>query len=603
MKHEVLPPAALQQHIAIIGKTGSGKTYTGKGIVEKMLAAGRRVCILDPTGAWYGLRSSADGRKAGFPIIVFGGDHADVPITEHAGNALGELIGRGNLPAVIDLSGTTLGERHRFVERFCESVFRVNKSPLHLIIDEADEFAPQSGAPGTERMLGAVDRIVRRGRIKGFRVMMISQRPAVLNKNVLTQANTLIAMRLPASQDRKAVELWIRGQADEAQATEVLESLAKLQRGEGWVWSPEHNMLKRVHFPRISTFDSSRTPDDGEALAPPACLADVDLSAVKTAMAAAVEEAAGNDVGLLKKKIVELEKRCKPVPEAPANATALVNALRERDGAIAERDEAVRAARTFGTFANTYYALLDGQIRLLTERGSDLAKTLNEVGVMPRVPAEPSAAPPGLKSLNGTHPRVPVAATATRGYIPAAPSGLRREPEHIEREPLVGVEGLGGPHRKILDAIAWWKAAGIEVPTRGQVAAVAVYAPTGGSFNRYISALSSMGLISYPDQGSIDLTPAGSAIARGPDVAPSIEELHQRVRQILDGPHTKILNVLLEAGGRELGRTAVAEQSGYEASGGSFNRYVSHLSSLKLIRYPKKTTVAAAPWLFGVAAR
>ncbi len=162
----VLPDEALTHHLAALGRTGSGKTYAVKGIVERLLALGRRVCILDPTGAWWGLKSSADGQKPGYSVVVFGGDHADVPITEHAGAALGELVATQNVPCIIDLSNTTLGERHRFVERFAEALFRANKAPLHLIIDEADEFAPQSGPPGTERMLGAVDRIVRRGRIK-----------------------------------------------------------------------------------------------------------------------------------------------------------------------------------------------------------------------------------------------------------------------------------------------------------------------------------------------------------------------------------------------------------------------------------------------------
>lgn len=30
----MIPSAALLQHIAILGKTGSGKTYTAKGLVE-----------------------------------------------------------------------------------------------------------------------------------------------------------------------------------------------------------------------------------------------------------------------------------------------------------------------------------------------------------------------------------------------------------------------------------------------------------------------------------------------------------------------------------------------------------------------------------------
>lgn len=38
-----IPDQALQAHIAIIGKTGSGKTYAAKGAVENLLDAKARV--------------------------------------------------------------------------------------------------------------------------------------------------------------------------------------------------------------------------------------------------------------------------------------------------------------------------------------------------------------------------------------------------------------------------------------------------------------------------------------------------------------------------------------------------------------------------------
>jgi DNA helicase HerA-like ATPase len=109
-----------------------------------------------------------------------------------------------------------IGQRHRFVTEFAEALYRDNRAPLHLVIDEADEFAPQNPLPETKRMLHHVDRIVRRGRVRGFRVMLITQRPAVLHKNVLTQANALIAMRLTAPQDRKAMQAWVEGKATPA---------------------------------------------------------------------------------------------------------------------------------------------------------------------------------------------------------------------------------------------------------------------------------------------------------------------------------------------------------------------------------------------------
>ena len=85
-----LPPAALSidaldDRMAIVGTSGSGNTYTAKGFVERLLEAGARVVIVDPLGVWWGLRASADGGAAGYPVVVFGGRHADVSITAEMG--------------------------------------------------------------------------------------------------------------------------------------------------------------------------------------------------------------------------------------------------------------------------------------------------------------------------------------------------------------------------------------------------------------------------------------------------------------------------------------------------------------------------------------
>ena len=57
--HLPLPTEVLDQHIAILGKTGSGKSNAAKVIVEWLLDRGERVCILDPTNTWWGMRLSA----------------------------------------------------------------------------------------------------------------------------------------------------------------------------------------------------------------------------------------------------------------------------------------------------------------------------------------------------------------------------------------------------------------------------------------------------------------------------------------------------------------------------------------------------------------
>lgn len=42
-----LPSEILKSHIAILGKTGSGKTSTEKLAVEQVVSEGFRVCVLD----------------------------------------------------------------------------------------------------------------------------------------------------------------------------------------------------------------------------------------------------------------------------------------------------------------------------------------------------------------------------------------------------------------------------------------------------------------------------------------------------------------------------------------------------------------------------
>src|ERR1700747_1304901 len=133
MSHPI-PDAALAQHIAILGKTGSGKTYAAKGVVENILAGGGRVCVIDPTGVWHGLRSSANGRSAGFPVVIFGGEHAELPLTAAHGEALAEIIGTSSTPAILDTSLLKVGERTRLFADFADALVRKNRGPLHLII-------------------------------------------------------------------------------------------------------------------------------------------------------------------------------------------------------------------------------------------------------------------------------------------------------------------------------------------------------------------------------------------------------------------------------------------------------------------------------------
>jgi len=135
------------------------------------------VLILDPTGVWWGLRTSADGKTAGYPVVIFGGDHADVPLEETAGTLIADVIVSQRISAVLDLSSLSKSGTRRFCTDLLERLYHRNREPLHVVIDEADLLAPQRVAHGGERLLGAMSDLVRRGRVRGLGVSMITQSP------------------------------------------------------------------------------------------------------------------------------------------------------------------------------------------------------------------------------------------------------------------------------------------------------------------------------------------------------------------------------------------------------------------------------------------
>ena len=98
MKHPI-PREALDDRLGFIGTSGSGKTYNAGTVRSKscwLLIT--RVVIIDPLGVWWGLRLLADGKKIlpASTSVIFGGEHADLPLNEQAGALIGEIKRRHN---------------------------------------------------------------------------------------------------------------------------------------------------------------------------------------------------------------------------------------------------------------------------------------------------------------------------------------------------------------------------------------------------------------------------------------------------------------------------------------------------------------------------
>jgi DNA helicase HerA-like ATPase len=206
-----LPLETVTQSAAIIAKRRAGKSYTARRLAEQLIKAGQQVVIVDPKGDHWGIRSARDGRSPGLPVVILGGERGDIPLEVGAGELVAKLVAEDRVTVLLDLSLFRKHEVATFMTAFLETVYRLkareqNRTPMMLILDEADAIAPQRPQRGEERMLGAAEDIVRRGGQRGLGCTLITQRSAVLNKNVLTQVQILVALRTIAPQDLTALD-------------------------------------------------------------------------------------------------------------------------------------------------------------------------------------------------------------------------------------------------------------------------------------------------------------------------------------------------------------------------------------------------------------
>jgi uncharacterized protein len=521
----ILSAAALDDRIAIVGTAGSGKTYAAKGFVERLLDSGARVAIVDPLGVWWGLRATADGSAAGYPVVVFGGRHADVAITAEMGAALGKLIAGQALACVIDLS--ELGSnaaRRRFMAAFAEALYEANEEPLHLVFDEADLWAPQRPIKGWEGLLGHIEEIVRRGRVRGFIPWLITQRPAVVHKDVLSQADILIAMKLTASQDRDAIGAWIEGQADRQEGKRILGELPRLQQGEGYLWAPSHGLLDRVRFPAIRTFDSSRTPRRGERPATPRTLAEVDLTAIVAALAIA-EALETSQPGSDRRRLAELEHK------------------------LAAANERIAA---------------------LEEQNRDLVARLGRIATLAAGSAGDAG---GAEPLPIFRPKPVASLPEDQIHKPA-----RRA---VRREPTINTEGgLHPAGRKLLIAAAQHAPARF---TWGQLATLAGLKPSGGHFNAGRKSLRDAGFV---DEASDLVTATAAGLAAAGEVPPAPSTPAGRLAlwcERLPSPAPDILRMLAGQGERYIATDELAAAIGKKPTGGHWNSGIAVLRNNGLI--------------------
>lgn len=254
-----IPINAATKTFAVLAKRGAGKTWTAAVLAEEFFTANIPFVVFDPIDVWWGLRLQKNGKDKGLPVVVFGLEHADIKIDRDMGKRIAQEITKNNVSCVISTFGMPKVAQRHLISEFSEELLNINHSPRHVFIEEAHEFVPQRVNAGMGKCFSSVEALVVMGRNRGIGVTLINQRAATLNKDVLTQLDTLIALRNVGPQDRKALMEWVEQHSATGDFNKFINSLPSLPTGEAWIWSPEFmGIFKRFKVRDRQTFHPDR---------------------------------------------------------------------------------------------------------------------------------------------------------------------------------------------------------------------------------------------------------------------------------------------------------------------------------------------------------
>ena len=193
--------------IAIIGESGSGKSWAISIIAEQAIQQGLQVIFVDPHGEYWTFAEK-------FDVVIIGGEKGDIILNEECVDIYGEIAKQGknidfNLREFMD-DEITYG---RIVEKILRILWKVlvnNPRPCLIVFEEAQMICPQEKSFDVMRRVGLVKSIVTGGRKFGLSFVLGSQRPAELHKTPLSQCWVRLFGKTTERLDRNAVEDYLK---------------------------------------------------------------------------------------------------------------------------------------------------------------------------------------------------------------------------------------------------------------------------------------------------------------------------------------------------------------------------------------------------------
>lgn len=151
--------------------------------------------------------------KARWNVMSVLEDIRDSDLLSSSPTSLEGLMQKGKA-AVIDFKGVAPDLQSMIVAQLCSALFEARKMnaipPGMLVVEEAHNFAPERGFSKTASS-DVLRTIASEGRKFGLGMMVISQRPARIDKNVLSQCGTQVIMKVTNPNDLKSISKGLEG--------------------------------------------------------------------------------------------------------------------------------------------------------------------------------------------------------------------------------------------------------------------------------------------------------------------------------------------------------------------------------------------------------
>ncbi|MCU0861219.1 MAG: ATP-binding protein [Methanomassiliicoccales archaeon] len=135
----------------------------------------------------------------------------EINIFAAQGTKFDELIAKGKT-TIINFKGTPPDIQELVVNRIATACFELRKvgkvPPMMMVCEEAHNYCPQQGLAASSKIFRTV---ASEGRKFGLGLMVISQRAAKIDKNVLSQCNTQMILKVTNPNDLKAISNSLEG--------------------------------------------------------------------------------------------------------------------------------------------------------------------------------------------------------------------------------------------------------------------------------------------------------------------------------------------------------------------------------------------------------